>query len=508
MKTLYSLFILLLAFPVLAFAQAGMVDQNFGISGYAAPQGFASIDEYGWAVAVRPNGKILVMGNKGSTTQMSAQFMPNGSPDNGYGTVNGFADGASVVGSFGVRDGQLLSNGRFIVVGNTLGQGGSQVAVRRLADGTTDTTYGTNGQTVVAVTAGSDKVFRCTVGANGDLFLTGESPMNDGMDLVVTKLDSTGTVDNSFGSSGIAVLGHSGDDQGQCVLEDDMGRIVVGGMVRDTTVRSLAVVRFLSDGSLDNSFGSAGLQKVVQTLSGEFSAIAIDDMGNYVLAGRGNYSGGIDSVYVARMDASGTLDPSFGSGGMQALEVGDNGVNVTDMVILPDGKILISGHVSRLSTQREFFAMRLDAGGTLDNTFGTGGVTMTGYSTTIDVCRGMAIDQQGGIILAGHNDLLSYEGIFLTRLFNDGTVDVGFQQASSSIDFYPSPTSNGDVSVNSPAGSTIELVAVFDAQGRMVSTRSEATANGLLLGLPDQPGMYLIELLVDGAAIMGKVLRN
>jgi uncharacterized delta-60 repeat protein len=209
---------------------------------------------------------------------------------------------------------------------------------------------------------------------------------------------NAGTLDSTFGTTGKVTTSFPPNTTGMAMapaVQPD-GKIVVAGTVSfvagGPTSTSIALARYNTDGSLDNSFGNGGqVTTQVAAPASDLAAanrIALQPDGKIVIVG------GID---LARYTSAGALDNTFGSGGLVSLSTpGQN------LVIQPDGKIVIVG--SNLE--------RFNADGSVDASFGTGGqVTLSSPES------GIALQPDGRIVVAGS---------FLARVNPDGSADATF----------------------------------------------------------------------------------
>ncbi|PYP90004.1 MAG: hypothetical protein DMF61_02040 [Blastocatellia bacterium AA13] len=167
-------------------------------------------------------------------------------------------------------------------------------------------------------------------------------------------------------------------------------------------------------GDLDVSFGSGG--KVTTNLIDVHlaRAVAIQNDGRIVVTG--------DGLFAIRYNADGSLDSSFGSGGLVRIGIVASG---TAAAIQKDGKIVISGFT--LSAPFNFFVVRLNIGGDLDASFGSGGVVTTNFFGGFDIAQSMAIQGDGKIVVAGSAGGPTGESHYaLARYNTDGSLDSSF----------------------------------------------------------------------------------
>jgi uncharacterized delta-60 repeat protein len=188
---------------------------------------------------------------------------------------------------------------------------------------------------------------------------------------------SAGSLDPTFGNGGIVLtnLGlNAGGSQIQAVPSDAAllpnGDIVVAG--------NFGLVRYLPNGSLDTTFGTGGLAQLPATGIPSFPpGLAIQPDGKYVWAGEATAPNGTNGAFAAvRFSANGTVDQTFGTGGLATTAFPNSNVQGADAVLVqPDGKILLGGAAFLNSYHAPEVAAlaRFNPNGTLDQTFGSGG---------------------------------------------------------------------------------------------------------------------------------------
>lgn len=173
-------------------------------------------------------------------------------------------------------------------------------------------------------------------------------------------------------------------------------------------------------GSLDPAFGTGGIVKT--DLGGTESCVAIAVQTDGKILAAGSHSTGLDQrMVLARYDASGNLDPGFGSGGV----VMDTDGWPTCMLLLPDGRILVGGYFYN-ETDNDFRIARYTTTGALDASFGSGGVVTTPVGSSGDYCSAMALQPDGKIIAAGYAWAIYKRDFALVRYDPDGSLDSGF----------------------------------------------------------------------------------
>jgi uncharacterized delta-60 repeat protein len=191
-------------------------------------------------------------------------------------------------------------------------------------------------------------------------------------------------------------------------------------------------------GTLNASFGSHGI--AASGGATRLFADAVEGDGKVVAAGEAGV-GSTPDVLVARFDANGTLDRSFGAGGVTRgpAIAGAQGSLARAVAIQPDGKIVVVGKASdRSGTYAEgLLVERFNADGTLDRGFGAGGVVDLGASAFADGYA-VALQPDGKILATGSIDApgsggSTYPRVAVARLNPNGSLDQGFRGAGLDV---------------------------------------------------------------------------
>jgi uncharacterized delta-60 repeat protein len=214
------------------------------------------------------------------------------------------------------------------------------------------------------------------------------------------------------------------------------GKIVVAGVVYNSEGFNLdfAVVRYNTDGSLDNSFDGDGI--VVTDFSAgkedQIQSLALQEDGSIVVAGW-SFNGNDFDVVMARYLSNGSLDPSFDGDGKVSTDFGGSTDKAKSVAILNDGKIVVGGETNTGSTY-DFALARYNPNGSLDASFDTDGKVVTDMEGH-DFIKSMAIQTDGGIVVAGSSNTSLFgrsvnanlNGNFaLARYTANGTLDNTF----------------------------------------------------------------------------------
>ncbi|MCB0873038.1 MAG: hypothetical protein KDC36_06630 [Thermoleophilia bacterium] len=312
-------------------------------------------------------------------------------------------------------------DGRLVVVGNG-GAASDVLVIRTLADGTPDTTFGAGGRTLVDL-GGSDDAHDVAVQPDGRIVIAATrstmSPSGSVLKMAVVRLRADGSPDADFDGDGIRIFDFGGtNDAGTAVAVQPDGRILVGGVGRSTN--DLVVVRLRTDGSDDPGYGGVAGRFVydVGGLDGVTDLALLPD-GRLMVSGHSIQAGGVQRLPVLRLDSAGIPEQAF-SGSRRLLEL--DGFNQRGLVPLADGRTLVGG-----SLGGDMVVTRLLADGSDDPTFGIGGRATIDFGKGESV-RGLAVQPNGRIVVAGNtNGPASADAdLAVARLEPDGALDASF----------------------------------------------------------------------------------
>jgi len=247
--------------------------------------------------------------------------------------------------------------------------------------------------------------------------------------VTVTVRGLAGALDTSFASNGKAITDFGSDDYAEAMVVQPDGKLVVVGHANlgGTTGTDFVLVRYLRDGAIDPSFGTAG--KVSTDIDGgsdQAFAVALQGDGKIVVAGSHDLSPKGKSFAVVRYNADGSLDTTFGSGGKVVTSFGSQSDTAYAVVVQPDGKIVAGGHANTATRGIDFALARYETTGALDASFGSNGQVVTPIRAldSRDSIYALALQTTGGevkiVAVGGEGDFI------VTRYNANGSVDAGF----------------------------------------------------------------------------------
>jgi uncharacterized delta-60 repeat protein len=401
---------------------------------------------------VQTDGKVVVVGDTYTVgdfdTDVTAEtgprisvtrFNPDGTLDSGFGNAGwAFPFKLGVMPPYDadqfnpwdqVSSAALQPDGKILVAGFQQYAASNGYFVARLnADGSPDTTFGAEGVAFFSVLWAGLVGPQIAIQPDGRILVSniGRISADGSLALGLTRLNADGSTDNGFGTDGIADLGSFPVPSGLAV--ESNGTILVigsgGSIFAPSSAFELAALR--PDGTLDTGFGTGGQ---VSLNFGPASydiatGLAVQSDGKILVAGTtADADPNIDATYqnyaLARFNPDGSLDTTFNGTGMATTDfasvVPDPTANAYDyclsMALQSDGRIVLSGGLTNWAGDYAILGLaRLNANGTLDSSFGSGGKVLTSFPLGLDYSAGesLAVKSDGNIVLASSTPNGSY----------------------------------------------------------------------------------------------------
>ena len=306
-----------------------------------------------------------------------------------------------------VSDAALQSNGDIVV-------SGSFGLVRYLPNGKLDTSFGTKG---LATTTGS--AAGLAIEPNGDYLAVGAGTTSSGVStFAVTRFTSSGRLDPTFGNDGVVTTTFPGASDGaaaDAVLVEPDGDILVGGQAsvpgtsrNEPVITEGALALYSSSGTLEESFGSGGIVQSTSSI-GNIANLGIDASGDiFVLPAHAEFSP------TGQLDSSVTAETIVTSS-----QGGDN-------AFLPDGQSVSATSVSVAKHNTDVQATLFNANGTVDSAFDNPPFTYTGAELAGFQSPGAAAVQPNGQIVIAGSSFKDTSVFGLARLDTNGSLDSTF----------------------------------------------------------------------------------
>ncbi len=482
-------------------AQFGALDPGFGNGGVVQTE--IELPSIGNAVAVQPDGRILVGGNADSTSVI-VRYMPDGSLDATFGT-NGVVVYAPVAGpggrEFTITEILVLSGGKILVAGRStyyLSSALQQIHVSRFnSNGTIDTNFGGNGTGRLSISLSSQDngaAWELLVQPDGKILLQAtRTAVTTGS--LTYRLQANGTYDGSFGSGGEALWAWVAytHTHGRCIALQPDGKVLVGGWLASPTESDRFVRRLTAQGELDASYGAGGLALLNEGdgYTEMVSDILLQPDGKLLVIG--SVSTPTEQRFrVTRLLSDGTIDVSYGTNGNAIGPVVSGTIEPERGRLQADGKLVLATRSTTGSTTRSTL-WRLDANGQFDTSFGTNGQVADPYGSGASKTKHIAQQSDGKLLICGQG--LGSNVLTTARLTSGQPVGVDEVGTHPSMVLYPNPT---DDNATLGTADALDLVEVLDAHGRTLITL-RGTRGAVDLGTQLLPaGTYFVRSSVGG----------
>lgn len=411
--------------PISVWSSPGSLDVSFGDKGKIITEVSVGRD-VSTSVALQTDGKIVVAGfsNGGGAHYKFTVIRYNldGTIDHDFGE-KGIA-----LTKIGILNSQAYSvmvqpDGKIIAVGttNTKEESKNIAIVRYTASGQLDTTFGTAGVTTTSINKHANFANSAALQLDGKIVVAGHYYNGKDNDIAVLRYNKDGSIDLSFGTNGIvkSSIGLSDDEAYGVVVQPDE-KIVVASSSRNTeNYYDFAAARFNKDGSLDTAFGNNGSVTTAIThrvgqmndRDDKVAAIALQPDGKIIIVG---YS--YKNFALVRYLTDGKLDETFHGDGIFSPSVSPAKDEARGVVIQPDGKIVVVGKsLGSLgpdkalgSSSMDVAVIRCNIDGTLDTSFGVGGLVTTPIGLSYDVAHGAALQPDGKLVVSGYSKSSNY----------------------------------------------------------------------------------------------------
>lgn len=480
MKSSIILFLIILLGNVIVFAQDGSPDPTFGGGdGLFYHSIFAGKPSQGWGIAIQPDHKILVAGSTlgpdGRGHAFLSRYHEDGGLDNSFNGsgillpevpgVNSYSSGVKVQ-----PDGKIVlctvssdSTSRYVT------------ALRFTEEGLPDNTFDGDGQFSAIIESDYMDISTMVLQPDGKILIGGYAGAFEADSFMVVRILSNGGLDQSFAGGGILITGVGEDytDVNSLLVQSD-GKILATGYATFNGNEDFTVVRYNSNGTLDNSFSGDGIAHV--TISDHddrvYSSLLQPDS-KIVIAGYAyNTITGKESFAAARLNPDGTLDNNFHGDGIALIYITDYYDRVFSIIRQPDGKFILAGNV-RAGAPDYGFTMgiaRITENGVLDYTFDGDGVYILPPSDTIESeIHAAALQSDGKIVFTGNYRVNPLNQVMVYRAQTGLTTAINnVDQFTAEVSIYPNPMSDNVVLIYSLEKTESLRITLCDAMGRTV----------------------------------------
>ena len=339
----------------------GNLDMGFGTGGIVTTNLGTPSDE-AFDMAAHPAGGFVVVGRTDATGTNRdfgvVRYKDDGTRDmsfSGDGIVTtDFAGQPDQANAVAVQpDGKIVVAGQATTGGSTLADGDFALA-RYNTDGTPDMSFDGDGLVLTDLGTTADVARAVAIRPDGRIVVAGTA---DG-DVALVRYTDKGEVDESFGDHGKRVTDFGSDDFANGLALTGDGHILVAGHTLGAGLDlDFALARYTAEGELDTAFGTGGIVKT--DFGGDDFAenLTVQPDGRIVVVGRDSSATILDMAVVRYRD-DGSLDSGFGAGGKVTADFHGKGEFGQDVAIQPDGKIVAAGYTAN-GTDMEFALIRI-----------------------------------------------------------------------------------------------------------------------------------------------------
>jgi uncharacterized delta-60 repeat protein len=255
-------------------------------------------------------------------------------------------------------------------------------------------------------------------GANFSTYTLGNSDVGSQISAQVSFRDGAGTAETLTSSQTAVVTGLNDApsfnlgtgfttldltdtaDLGNALAVQLDGKILVAGYTYNGSNNDFALIRYNVNGSLDTSFGTGGVVQTAIGTGNDFAtSISLQDDGKIVVAGY-SFNGTNFDFAVVRYNTNGTLDTTFDTDGKVTTAIGAGNDTASSVVIAADGDIIVAG-ASHNGADDDVAIVRYQSNGALDSSFDTDGKLTTAVGASSDVATGVIIQKDGKLLVSG-----------------------------------------------------------------------------------------------------------
>lgn len=504
-----STFILGLIFSNISLAQqAHNLDSTFGTNGIVITD-IAGGNEWVYSLAIQSDGKIIAAGIINSGDLVVGRFNSNGTIDNTFGT-SGFQTILTNTSSSSNTDVTIQSDGKIVVAGPFRNGSNNDFGVFRLnTNGSMDNTFGSGGIQTTDIGNTNDAARALILQSDGKIIVAGQTSTGSptSTNSVLVKYNTNGTLDNTFGTNGILIhdVSVGQEDFFIDIALQSNGKIVAAGSSNNGSNADYCAIRYNIDGTLDNTFGINGVVAVDNNnRPNNCKALTLQSDGKLILTGDHSSTTSYDYMTV-RLNTDGTLDNTFANTGIviSAFASSSHNERGWDLVVQPSGKIVIAGEYRDWAN-----VVRYNTDGSLDATFGTGGNVTLDVPGSFDKARAIVL-QADGKILVGGNTFNSNNDFMLARFIGDGSItSIDETLTKNDLSVYPNPTKDRIVLDLKDAKQKI-TVYIQNAFGQVLDEQTYFNTKKLELKMPTDQGVYFVILLTESqTSITTRVIKT
>jgi uncharacterized delta-60 repeat protein len=320
-------------------------------------------------------------------------------------------------------------------------------------------------------------------------------------DWLISRYTPDGIIDSTFNATGHYIYEFEhGNYSLNDLLIDVTGRLIAGGnVIGDDIMESQlpGIIRCNNDGTIDNSFANNGIYVYPEATTYSIFSVALQNDGRIIALGNtGNGYGYGPYVLVIRLNEDGTLDNTFGTGGVVKYEEVTTGISGEKVALQSDGKIVVACKANLYNESNEygqaFVIIRYNTDGTLDDTFGSGGLIVThhGLNSQCELSDMVLIPDKNILVAGmvnGRITLINYLPV------KSSSVTINQNQIEHMAIAYPNPTDEYIRLTNLHSGTTELRWKIIDITGKTVRFGTLRNGNDCIYTGNLSPAVYILQ---------------
>ena len=443
-------------FALARYNSNGTLDNSFGVEGKVMTD-FGGRSEWGYGLVRQGDGKLILAGYM--LTVAGSDFAMARYTDGGVLDVGFSEDGWAVTNLFGSSDQGMTAaiqpDDKLVVAGWVEGLADTDFAVARYySDGSRDASFSSDGRLVTDVNGDYDYAYAMVIQPDGRIIVAGAAYNGWDDDFALVRYYSDGNLDGTFAGNGKVISDYGAEDDSiHALLLQPDGKLLAAGEVGTANGQDFALARYNADGSLDTTFGSSGWA-VTDFFGDDDHGLALVRQADGKLLVAGYVSTGAETdIALARYTASGSLDTSFDGDGRVVTDI--SGDDMAQAIVLQgNGQILVAGW-SFTGTDNDFVLLRYNANGSPDNSFDGDGRVITDIDGGDDALTAIGLQPNGKIVVAGWASTTTGSDFALARYLTSGSLDTTFSDNGwLTFDFYAGDD-HGQALVMQPGGQLV-----------------------------------------------------
>lgn len=377
-------------------------------------------------------------------------------------------------------------DGKLIAVGYANNGAVRNIAIARyLADGTLDSSFSNDGRATFSQGNG-DSVARAVAVQEDGLILVAGTFQNADQDLFVMRLTTDGQLDNSFGANGVQTLVQADSDEYVYTITVAAdGTILLGGnRTRSNEPVEGLLIKLTSEGELQDGFGDNGRVVIDRVYDNIIYSLILFEDGGILVTGT-NAANGEYQASLLKFLSDGTLDDTYAETGELSFAYEENNTRMFELLGLSDGSVITLGF-TEIDTFREPLIARVSATGELEDNFGTNGFVLSPLAT--DGLTGTVIQQDELLVTTSLTTAPSGDELIIIKVeetLEDGVSISSSYLSLSSVEYESDTLSTalteaGNVIVSQYALSGENNDLALQDYGVDLTTDNVSTSNGVV----------------------------